>query len=264
MPPSVPLSPPSTAANDASGVRFSLWASRVQGRGIVIEALELDGALEIACAEGATLRVHSLAVTNDGWQFDELSSAVQASAACPELLRMRGYTLRKRGQRRIAVSRPGAYEVVDGVLRRLPTGGGAHGAGGGGGARGGAGGDGGVGGGGAAGGGWSAVGEPLQGPLPPPPRAVWSTRNLDVGPRSAICLPLVLPEPSVAAVDIRPSTSGLVLTLLGDGGDGGRRAVLPPATLPAVAAGANAFHSPIELSVDGSGVYSMEVQTMGG
>ena len=45
------------------------------------------------------------------WQFDELSDAIQSSAECPEVLRMRGYTLRKRAQRRLVISLPGAFEV---------------------------------------------------------------------------------------------------------------------------------------------------------
>jgi UDP-sugar pyrophosphorylase len=93
----------------------------VRGRAIVIESLQLDGALEIACAEGASLRIVSLAVTNEGWQFDELSPAVQGSPECPDILRMRGYTLRKRGQRRITVAAPGVYEVRESALLRLDT-----------------------------------------------------------------------------------------------------------------------------------------------
>ena len=50
----------------------------VKGRGVTIEGLQLDGALELSCCDAATLRVVSLAVSNDGWQFDELSPAVQA------------------------------------------------------------------------------------------------------------------------------------------------------------------------------------------
>jgi hypothetical protein len=243
----------------------------VKGRHITIEALDLDGALELSCCEGASLRIVSLTVRNDGWLFDELAPAVQASPSCPEVLRMRGYTLRKRGSRRIAVTSPGAYVVVDGVLQQLPprasgpsgvaidsnvppsadacaagslTAPGAPGAT-------------------TAGGGAStAVGGPLLGALPPPQRAVWSTRKLEVAPRCTVCLPLVLPEPSVAVVDIRPSTSGLVLSLMGDATEG-RGPVLPPAYLAAVAAdGGNggAVACPLELDVPGSGVFSMEIR----
>ena len=74
---------------------------------------------------------------------------------------------------------------------------------------------------------------------------------MQLAPQSSICLPLVLPEPSVAYVDIRPSASGLVLSLLAEAGQG--TAVLTP-----VALAMNA--SPIEMAVPGSGVYAMEVR----
>jgi hypothetical protein len=68
-------------------------------------------------------------------------------------------------------------------------------------------------------------------------------------------LPLVLAEPSVASVDIRPSSSGLLLTLLAEGGDG--PPALPPVPLPPPSS--RGVVVPIELAVPGSGVFMMQV-----
>ena len=252
----------------------------LKGRRVVIEALQLDGALEVSVCDAASLVIQSLAVSNEGWQFDELAPAVQASPECPDVLRMRGYTLRKRGGRRIALTAPGHYTIIDGELQKVADG---------------------------AEGSWSRrlsersarrssaadggaaasdacqppspsaraastlpasaiglygeldkapIGGPLQAPEPPPPRALWSSNALTLAPRAAICLPLVLPEPSVATVAIRPSASGLLLTLLAEAGEGA--AVLPPAPLPCPAADGDL--EPLELAVPGSGVYALELR----
>ena len=48
----------------------------VDGSHVTIDSLDLDGALEVRVCDGASLRVISLAVVNDGWVFDEMSEAV--------------------------------------------------------------------------------------------------------------------------------------------------------------------------------------------
>ena len=103
-----------------SALRLSARSTlAVKGRGVVIESLLLDGALEINVADAAQLVVKSLAVTNEGWAFDELAPAVMASADCPEVLRMRGYTLRKHAQRRVTITAPGYYVIDGGELQKL-------------------------------------------------------------------------------------------------------------------------------------------------
>ena len=52
----------------------------VRGHNVSIEALTLDGALEIIVADCSSLRIRSLSVTNEGWQFDELGAAIQVRA----------------------------------------------------------------------------------------------------------------------------------------------------------------------------------------
>jgi UDP-sugar pyrophosphorylase len=63
----------------------------VSGPGnVVIESLDLDGALVIECPEGETITVKDLKVTNAGWVRES------ANADSPEYIRMRGYRLVKK------------------------------------------------------------------------------------------------------------------------------------------------------------------------
>ena len=198
----------------------------------------------------ASLHIESLAVTNEGWQFDELSSAVQGSSACPEVLRIRGYTLRKHAQRRIHITQPGEYVVrgselsqispkmnttlgaaakvdspSDSTSAALNGGGSLHQENG---------------------ADTSAVGGPLLAPMLPPSRGGFYAKELCIDAMGVLEVPLVLSEPSVATVDIKPSASGLVLTLLGDGGKGGAASLPVAVPYPHVLDG-------IELPVSGSG-----------
>lgn len=86
----------------------------VQGGGVTIESLTLDGALCIKACDGASVTVRGLSVSNAGWQFQDLPDSGGAS----EVLAMRGYDLVRKEQRDIVVSEPGQYIVSDqGVLR---------------------------------------------------------------------------------------------------------------------------------------------------
>ena len=134
------------------------------------------------CA-GASLTVRSLHVRNDGWQLDQLSDAVLKSASCPEVLRIRGYTLRKNGGRTIAVTQPGAWLVEEGVLSLDEEGGAAAD---GGGRRG------------------SSVGGAILGEVPPPPNGTWSSSSLSLAPGSTMRVPLVLGAPSRVTLEVRP------------------------------------------------------------
>ena len=73
----------------------------VSGRDVVIEALELDGALEVTVEEGGSLRVLDLRVANRGWEFVEHTDEEQAVAE--ETAAIRGYRLVKHETRRIHV-----------------------------------------------------------------------------------------------------------------------------------------------------------------
>ena len=220
----------------------------VDGVDVTIEQLTLDGALEVRVCAAASLVIRSLHVRNDGWQFDELSEAVLRSASCPEVLRIRGYTLRKHGGRTVAVDEPGAWIVEDGVLRRdddaaaaaaaVASGGGVSGGGKGGSgstvatprgsARGGAyGGTAGPGGGPPV----ASVGGAIVASVPPPEASTWSSTALSLAPRSAMRVPLVLGAPSRVVLEVAPRGGPLVLSLLPEAGP----PLLPPTHVPPVA-----------------------------
>ena len=164
----------------ASAVRLTARSTLlVDGEDVTIDALELDGALEVRVCDGASLRIISLAVVNDGWSFDELSEAVLANAECPPLLRMRGYTLRKKQQRLIAIKRPGRYEVLDGNLRRIDGDGAAR-----------------------------PVGGALEAGAPPPKEGRWSSTALSLSAGASVPVPLLLAEPSALHLSITPKGGG--------------------------------------------------------
>lgn len=63
----------------------------VKGPGkVVVESLDLDGALVIECPEGESLTVKDKVVKNEGWTREA------ASEGSPEYIKMRGYKLVKR------------------------------------------------------------------------------------------------------------------------------------------------------------------------
>ena len=74
-----------------SHVKISSRSSLVvRGNGVIIESLELDGALVIECEEGASGVIRNLIVKNAGWE------KVPCEAnECDEVIRMRGFYLKK-------------------------------------------------------------------------------------------------------------------------------------------------------------------------
>lgn len=70
-------------------VKISAKSSLVVQGAVVIESLDLDGALIVECPEGETLVVKDLVVKNDGWTREA------AEADSPEYIKMRGYKLVK-------------------------------------------------------------------------------------------------------------------------------------------------------------------------
>ena len=90
----------------------------VKGEQILIEALELDGALEIDVADGGSLTIRSLTVRNAGWQFVALSDAESASAE--EATAIRGFRIERTETRTIRVQ-PGEHVVIEGGEERKPS-----------------------------------------------------------------------------------------------------------------------------------------------
>jgi len=90
---------------DPSEVKISSKSSLVvMGSGVTIESLELDGALVIKCEEGATGVIRNLVVKNRGWV------EVPDDSSTDELIKMRGYYLKKTDTRTITFRKDGTIE----------------------------------------------------------------------------------------------------------------------------------------------------------
>jgi len=231
----------------------------VTGRHIRIDELRLDGSLEISVADGASLHIRSLVVQNEGWRFEDLSPTVLEDGRCPEVLQMRGYTLRREQARQVAVTTPGHHEMDHGELVLVSrtavsfcdgaadltdeappqTSSAAS----------------------QRDGGRLSFGGALEGQTPPPARAAWCSSALSLQPGAELRVPLVLPVPSlvryeVQLLDASRSSLGLqpslVLSLLPSRGE----AVLPP-TLLDTAAGSP---PPGTIHVPGSGIFHLVLQ----
>lgn len=81
---------------------------RAPAGGVVVKALDLDGALTLDAAPGARVSVDGLAVRNAGWEPIELSDDKPA----PEELRMRGFKLCRRGTLALAYAARGDTTVA--------------------------------------------------------------------------------------------------------------------------------------------------------
>mmetsp|Transcript_7925 Transcript_7925/g.12002 ORF Transcript_7925/g.12002 Transcript_7925/m.12002 type:complete len:678 (-) Transcript_7925:115-2148(-) len=79
------------------------------GGKVVIDELNLDGALVLRVEQGATLHVKSLTVENDGWGI------VPTSRCCdvPEVTAMRGYTIEKKCQAEVNVASAEGTRVIE-------------------------------------------------------------------------------------------------------------------------------------------------------
>jgi len=77
----------------------------VEGAGVKIESLELDGALVIKACPGAFVTVKDLKVSNKGWRFEK------CGADAPEIDRLRGFVIEKDETEELVFDQPGAYTV---------------------------------------------------------------------------------------------------------------------------------------------------------
>ena len=88
----------------------------VKGESVVIERLELSGALVIDVADGGSLLIRSLKVSNKGWAFVELTDAQAESA--DEATAIRGYRLDRRETKTIAVKKDEHLVIEHGRTKR--------------------------------------------------------------------------------------------------------------------------------------------------
>lgn len=82
----------------------------VNGSGVVIKSLDLDGALVIDCEEGATGVICDLVVKNKGWE------KVADESSTDEIITMRGYSLSKHETKTIVFKKD---ETVEGLTTPL-------------------------------------------------------------------------------------------------------------------------------------------------
>lgn len=80
----------------------------VKGSGATIESLQLDGALVVECEEGGEGVVRDLVVKNRGWEKEPVADDEK-----DEILRMRGYRLRKNATHHVLIKKDGTMETRD-------------------------------------------------------------------------------------------------------------------------------------------------------
>jgi UDP-sugar pyrophosphorylase len=88
----------------------------IDGSGIFIKDLDLDGALLIQVCDGAKVTIDGLIVQNKGWELQEIPDG----ADVPESVSIRGYTMVKHETAEYNISEPGNYSIgSDGLCRKL-------------------------------------------------------------------------------------------------------------------------------------------------
>ena len=88
----------------------------VKGNDIVIESMDIDGALVLDVCDGASLTVDGLKVQNKGWTLEELPEGQDV----PESVSIRGYTMAKHETAEYVITEPGKYTLgEDGVVKKV-------------------------------------------------------------------------------------------------------------------------------------------------
>lgn len=88
-----------------SSIKISSKSSLIVEGDVVIESLDLDGALIIKCEEGASGVLRDVRVKNKGWEKD-----VNISDTDPEFIRIRGYRMNKIETKTILFKKDGSVE----------------------------------------------------------------------------------------------------------------------------------------------------------
>lgn len=83
----------------------------VEGENITVNSLDLDGALVIKSEEGAPLgTIDGVVVNNQGWVWEEVATTKEGEEAPTEVIRMRGYQLKKLETYTIIFKKDGTVE----------------------------------------------------------------------------------------------------------------------------------------------------------
>jgi len=90
----------------------------LDGDGLTVKNLKLDGALVVRTAPGCEVEVDGLEVTNGGWTFEEVPEGQAGDV--PETVAIRGYTVNRKETKEIIITEPGKYFVgKDGEVKKL-------------------------------------------------------------------------------------------------------------------------------------------------
>jgi len=73
----------------------------VKGSGVVIESLDLDGALVVDAAPGETVTIRDLVVENEGWVQVPIAGDGSSPEETAETVRMRGFTIDRKETERV-------------------------------------------------------------------------------------------------------------------------------------------------------------------
>ncbi|CAN0307895.1 unnamed protein product, partial [Ectocarpus sp. 6 AP-2014] len=116
--PSFATSTADLRAKAGRGVKISSRSTLVlEGEGLHLEGLELDGALVIKAAPGARVSVRGLKVSNEGWVMVPLPEDLSQVS---EEDRVRGYLIEKKATKLIEVTEPGDWLVgVEGDVSQV-------------------------------------------------------------------------------------------------------------------------------------------------
>lgn len=88
----------------------------LEGEGLKVKNLKLDGALVIRAGHDCEVKVDGLVVENKGWVLEEIPEG----ADVPETVSIRGYTMAKHEAMEIHITEPGKYTIgPDGVVNKL-------------------------------------------------------------------------------------------------------------------------------------------------
>ena len=103
--------------NKIEGGRITERSSLVlEGEGLVVRNLDLDGALIIRTGHDCSVLVDGLVVRNKGYELEEISEG----ADVPEEVAIRGYTMKKHEAMEIIIDEPGMWKVdKDGNVEKL-------------------------------------------------------------------------------------------------------------------------------------------------
>ncbi len=96
-----------------AAVRISQRSALViEGSDVIVEGLELDGALVVRACSGAKVTLRGLVVKNAGWALTPFASTEEA-AAQPDALKIRGFRCVRGETRELVFDAPGEYVVSE-------------------------------------------------------------------------------------------------------------------------------------------------------